>query len=116
MIIRTLKKVARVSTLTFVAAMFFATVGISSASANQLTCAPNLIEYYANNLIVQCNGTNYYGVTAGCGSVQSLDTLKFWQSIAQGALLLAGKNIQIYFTPAAGGCSINTITALDLIK
>jgi hypothetical protein len=121
MLTRIVRRLVRVSMLTLVATVLLATIGIASASADTVTCAPNLIEYYNQTLIIQCtvNGSivNYYGDVArpNCPNAQNLDTLKFWQSLAQGALL-SGKNVRIYYTPFGGSCNVNSVTTVDLIK
>jgi hypothetical protein len=115
MINRIVKKIVMVSGFVALATTATATFGSSAAFAGQITCAPNLIEYYNGTIIIQCAPTNYLGhisPPSGCPGGQFIDTLKAWTSMAQAALL-SGKNVQIYYDTCGG---VNTITALDLIK
>ena len=77
------------------AATFFA----ASAFAAFVDGSPGQVEY-PNELMVQIASINYEAQLAspGCSiPANTIDTLKFWQTLAQGGLL-SGRQIRIYYT------------------
>lgn len=83
---------------------------------------PTQVEY-PGLFMIQYQGINYMGTqsTQTCSngpnvSGQSIDTIRFWNSLAQAALL-AGKTMRIYYTACTqGGTTNNYIGDLVLEK
>ena len=89
------------------------TAAFASQSAD---APPTVIEITGNDLLIQLpGGLNYVafssGAPTGCFTV-SIDTMKFWASQAQSALL-AGKNLRIFYTDC-GSPSTHAINAVDI--
>jgi hypothetical protein len=89
-----------------------AAVGTSAreAHAASATCTVDKVAYTANNggtLQLSCGGNWYYafGSYSGC-IVQSADTKKAWQSLAQSAFL-SGKPMYLEYTACGGGNALS---------
>jgi hypothetical protein len=90
-----------------------ASASINTVAVVEVNQASVTVPY---NLLVQLTGgVNYVAFLAnpptGC-AVTTIDNIKAWQSLTQSALL-AGKNVQIYFTACSG---YNNIATIDLLK
>jgi hypothetical protein len=117
------KSTTKKSKLTMLALAVVASLAVTAASGtakadSEVTCVPQVVEYYGGTLIVQCPGViNYYaqlssqGTGGGGCSAQSADTLKSFQSLAMAALL-AGKNVRIVYNTCSNGTK--GFWALDL--
>jgi hypothetical protein len=98
------------------ASLSMAAVTNNAFAAFSATASPIIVEYFQNQVLIQLPGPiNYIGTTstvAGCTSGITVETLKLWTSLAQGALL-SGKNVRIGFNTCGG---TNYITAVDLFQ
>jgi hypothetical protein len=100
------------------------TAGSSTASADtnvpgSVTGTVTLIDYSSTQFLsLFVGGTQVFGALVAASDCtsnnQAPDTVKAWQSLAQGALL-AGKTVKVYFN-TCGSSPKNYITALDLNK
>lgn len=115
-------KMSRHKTLFMSACLAVALAVTLASSLASAACTATLVEYSPiltngnPHLLIQCGGTNFVSVVSppgGCAShARTLDTLKIWLSIAQGALL-SGKGLNIYSTSCGG---MNMMTTIDLVQ
>jgi hypothetical protein len=98
--------------------------GTSAIAAGH--CSPGIVEYTENQLLIQCSNqpapNNYLGVVnapPGCSGTKNepkvtvtVDTLKMWLTMAQAALL-AGKDMNLYFTKCGSDFFLTTV---DILK
>ena len=63
---------------------------IAPAGQQTVNCSVSYVQYSNERLVVSCGGTEYKASGPGCTTCafrQSLDNLKIWTSLAQGARL-----------------------------
>lgn len=77
----------------------------------------SILEYNTTGLTLQlATGTNYLATMnaqAGCTAYNtSIEAIKSWQALAQGALL-SGKTVRVYYTQCSAN-GLRYITTLDL--
>jgi hypothetical protein len=111
------KTIARLAAFGSLLSLGTAAVPAFADTPGNTTNTINILEYAPTNLTLQlATGTNYLATTsaaAGCTAYNvSMDTIKLWQSLAQGALL-SGKTVRVYFTQCSAN-NLRYITTLDL--
>lgn len=81
-------------------------------------CLVNQIQYDTGRLAIWCQADPaiYYAFTshASC-STQPLETVKLWLGMLQAALV-AGKKVELDFTPPAGSCIDRAVTSVRLLR
>ncbi len=84
-----------------------ATHAVAGGTRVDAVGGPSQVEF-PGFFMIQYKGVNYVGTqTAQCAAVpaRSIDTIRFWNSLAQAALL-SGKTLTIYFDD----CTVNGVT------
>src|SRR5262245_54174576 len=104
--------------VTFVAGLTLAQTASASVEAN---CTVTSIQYYGETLVVACaSGSTYYApapastVLPSACARQSVDSIKLWSTLLQGALL-SGRPVDVIYTAADPSiCFKDLLTSVKL--